>query len=95
MHKIIRHPPEKLFVAGNDTVVMPLTFLPHTVIAKFIDAEPIRFPGCNPLFKDSVIAAIVKLPHNHKHNKHTYGIKIDWTVSSVREIEWLVTELTS
>lgn len=95
MYQIKRHSPEKLFVSGNNTVVMPLTFKPHTVVAKFIDAEAICLPGCNPLMKDAVTAAIIQLPEDDSNGDPLYGVKISWTVTGTREIEWLVTELTN
>lgn len=95
MYHIKRHAPEKLFVSGSNTVIMPLTFKPYTVIAKFIDAEAIRLPGCNPLVKDSVAASIIQLPEDDANGDPLNAIQISWTVTGTREIEWLVTELTS
>jgi hypothetical protein len=94
MFNIKRHPSERLFVSGNDCIIIPLPFKPYTAEAKFIDHEPIKHPGCNPVFKDVVVASVVELGKGHHHH-HKHGIQICWKTSGTREVEWRVTELTS
>lgn len=86
-----RHNPERLFVTGTDCIIFPLKIhgRPHSVHVKFIDAECVRLPGCNPTIHDAVTAEIVKLPD------HARGVRICWKVTGTREIEWHVIELLS
>jgi len=85
-----KHKPGRFFVTGSDCLIFPLKLKhkPHSVHVRFIDAECIVLPGCNPHVNDTVHAVPIHLPDG------MWGIKICWTVIGTREIEWYVTELT-
>lgn len=89
--QLINHEPERMFVSGRDCIVIPLHFRPHTVDIDFIDADPVRHPGCHPVHKDKVEARLIIFPPH----KLRFAIQICWSVSGTREIEWRVTELSS
>lgn len=95
MKYVVKHRSEKLFVTGKDAIIVPVNYTPYTVEAKFIDAEAVKLPGCNPLSNDTVTAVIVTLPADTKTGAVIYGIHVSWSATGTREIEWRSTELTS
>lgn len=79
---------EKLFVTGSNSIIYPfkVKLKPYSAYAKFIDAECVHLPGCNPVVKDKVHAEIVVLPDG------AHGVRVSWHVAHTREIEWHVIE---
>ena len=72
-----------LFVAGIDSITIPLHFTPDVVAAEFCDDHTHVHPSCNPVPVDTVCSKIVRHEHGH-------AIMLAWEVATQREIKWVV-----
>jgi hypothetical protein len=85
-----------LTVSGDNFVRIPLSKYPHHVDVKFV-GDQIPVP-CNPHHHDELkyfIETVDEDPrhhhdHPHRHHDREFFLFIEWKVSGVREIHYLV-----
>jgi hypothetical protein len=73
----------ELIVVGENHIIIPLNAFPSKVSVKFKDHEPERAP-CDPGDVDFVACEV----HASNHHLSGFVLRIDWSVSSVREVIW-------
>jgi hypothetical protein len=73
----------ELIVVGTNHIVIPLRKMPSKVHVRFKDDEPERAP-CDPGDVDFVSYEV----HTSNTVLSGFVLRIDWSVSSVREVIW-------